>query len=288
MKKNYSLLISTLVAIVILSGCYDTETIESERGKPFEVVRDSDDPLDHYIYEFYKKYNTIIKYDYEILEWKWDWNELRDWTVIYQTDRDVLLDAAKTFEQKFVNTYPDKFMKDFLPHTVFLAKTLTDNFNYDYNIEVACAYKHLTLGCIKDDFDTWDDTKKTQWAAKIHQKYWSQWMVRLGYLVVPESFYEVSASYYNKNWGKGYDEPTDMCEMGFWTDRFGNINPSSKWVWPPEQIDDWKQFVSVIMAHNKQQLDEKMKGYPLLKTKADIVIKYFKDNYDLDIQTLSE
>ena len=94
----------------MFSSCYKDEDIDGKIPEPKYKVEDSDDPVDHYIYEFNQQYGNYILYEYQEVDYKWNMNTLLDVTLVKQKERPILNEGIQYMKQVLFDDYSDEFI----------------------------------------------------------------------------------------------------------------------------------------------------------------------------------
>jgi len=95
--------------LLLLPSCYQEEDIEAVKGTPRYIIEDSSDPLDHEIYEIFRRTGVYVLYDYTLYDYLWDLGSLNNSTnrLTLQTDRTVLLEGVKYLKKVLMDFYSD-------------------------------------------------------------------------------------------------------------------------------------------------------------------------------------
>ncbi|MCT4647730.1 MAG: hypothetical protein N4A74_22265 [Carboxylicivirga sp.] len=285
MNKIHILLICTLFPLLHVS-CYEEEILNVEPGKPLYEVKDSDDPLDHQIYDLYKRFNTIIRYDFDDQEVKY--NVVKSLTaddisgiVELQEDKAILLDGVEFVEQIFLTTYSGLIDNSWLPFKILLAKKINEENEWvglRENLDAYAGINILVVGNITSDLKELSSAQIKKAKEAIHGNFWGVYLFKNERIQIPESFFEVSD-------GKYGDSTDDPNAEGFWY-----INDVFE-VWGnygPDRDMDVRQFFGKIITTPYEDLKEILEANPKLKTKYTILVNHMKSEYDLDIQAIGD
>lgn len=293
---KYIIILGILLAFS-LSGCYDEDTITSELGIDNLKPIDSNDPVDHYIYEFYTKYGTYIHYTYDTVNYQWDFSELRD-DIFYteQKDKDVLLKGLQYMETVFANLYTEEFKKNHFPVKILLAKSIDEDGYYgDKNIIADYSTPFLGLGRIQEGIEDTSEEDLQEAKFKINYKFWHGYLMANGKIQIPDAFFEVSREFHSQNLRlivTTSDIDPDPSRLnphnfGFFFNRQRFDYTSGKYYWAPSREEDVEQFFEMILSHTKTELDEIMEDSQKLQDKYTILTNYIKETFNFDIQAVA-
>lgn len=292
--KNIYLPIVILLTSIVLGGCYkhDGKIYPSEESV-ITVPEDSKDPLDHFIYEFYKNYNTIISYKYSTDDYQWEVNERSDNIYVLQTDKYALDKGVEYLRKVFLDTYNDEFKKNYFPPTIFLSKQINIEKGWNSMEDVVSyyGYSHLAIGRIKLDIENLTTEELKEAKANINADFWGGYLLKNKMLDIPAAFYDISAEYYNSNLlrlpensGKTKSE-VDIRDYGFLAEAPG-WEGWSGYLFAPKKDIDVINFIKFITTHTAEEAEVFMDGFERLQTKYNILINYIKKDFGIDLQEI--
>lgn len=288
--KNIKYLI-ILLMITTLCSCYkDDKVVATQISYPDAPVDNPNDYVDHYIYETYKSTNTIIKYQYDTMEYRYNFKYSYH-NFVPQEDKTLLENGLKYYDTVFANLYTEEFKKLHFPPLVFLADSLNIyNVSGGGNILDEISYsnsKYLAIGRIREGLDK---QQLIVAKGKINSDFW-KYLFTTGKFIIPESFIFITEELNGKNLSnvdKDLDdyENADLREYGFWSYDPATLDVEGEYFMLPEIEADIAQFVFFITTHNQAEMDELMEGFPLIKEKYLILIDYVKSKSGINLQEI--
>ncbi len=293
MKNIYLPII--LLATILLSGCYKHDDINSSsEEKIIAVPEDSKDPLDKFIYEFYKNYNSVIYYNYVQDDYQWNMDKRNDNIYTPQKDKYMLDEGIVYLKKVFLDAYDDEFKKNHFPPAIFLAQRI-DVDEDAVQIEDATSYygiSHLAIGKIRNGIENLSNEELIEAKASINADFWGGYLFKCGKINIPDAFYDISKKYYqtnllrlSENSGKAKSE-IDIRSYGFWQE-----DPSWAWggdsyMFTPKKHDDIISFVKLITTHTAEEMDALLGDFSRLREKYNILTKYVKEDFGVDLQEI--
>jgi hypothetical protein len=298
--------ISLLIAALILTSCYREEEIQAELGLPRYTIEDSDDPLDHAIYEMYRTTGMYILYNYELNDYLWDLGSLYNSSnrLIMQTDRTVLLDGLHYLDAVLFDIYPVDFQKKYFPLKIFLADTINmDGSSTQKDLLCGSGREYLAVGKIRADGIPTTDAELLVATGRLSAYLWA-YIIKNGTLVIPPAFAEISRAFYGKNYKAVKAEqqgttagnipyPTldQLMDEGFWAvdpNNTLNFPVGGNYAMMPPYEGDIFQFVEAIVTHTEAEMIALMDGHEKLKAKYDILVQAIKEQCDIDLQAIGK
>lgn len=288
--KKYIILFLSIMAIY---GCYKSDTVTSELGTNPIKLKPSEDKLDNLIYEFYQSSNSVILYNYNVVDYKWNWKRSFD-TLIIQTNRDYLFNGVKYLNKIFGDLYTKEFKQKNFPPEIFLA----DSVNYkgiQKVLDEICLVgnKHLEIGRIRDGIDKLSNEDLLKAKGEINGYFWGKYMFNNKKIVIPESFFEVGKDKYSQNLlytgvfpenaGKKFED-IEIRDYGFWSIDPKTSNDNYKMT-PKKDVDVY-QYISIITTTDYETLKPILDRFPKLKMKYTILVNYIRDKFNIDIQEI--
>jgi len=305
--------------LLLLPSCYQEEDIEAVKGTPRYIIEDSSDPLDHEIYEIFRRTGVYVLYDYTLYDYLWDLGSLNNSTnrLTLQTDRTVLLEGVKYLKKVLMDFYSDDFMQKFFPLKIFLAANI-DNASTSAveDLESGAGREYLALGKIRagEIPSTAEGLLKAK--GELNAYLWSNVMIKNGLLTLPEAFEEVSSALYTKNFGyaKGYTTdnplwyPTDaeLMAEGFWdVDPYNSLNnPYPRILDPitgrpvtatgapatynmmPNYVNDLNMWIAKITTMSREEILAIIGNYEKMMFKYNILINSVQEQLGFDLQAV--
>jgi len=291
-KKNRYITAIVFCLAIGLSSCYNEDSISSELGIDDLKPVDSSEPLDHYIYEFYNQYGSYITYEYDTLDYQWDFSTKKEVTFAQQKDKEILFRGIQHVENVLFGLYSEDFKKQYLPTKIMLADSINEpgsRGKLDKFSESGTAY--IAVGKIRDGIVNINDEDFNQSKAAINYNFWMGYLRANDKLIIPSSFYKPSEGYYHVNL-KTLSENEDNSKIdiknyGFWADKDGKPN-GGYYFWTPDEEVDVEQFFEKILSHTKEEMTAMMEGYPKLQDKYNILINHIQKEFDFDIQSIGD
>lgn len=296
MTKNRTLFIIFILLAFAFAGCYDEENITSELGIDNLKPKDSSEPVDHYIYEFYNKYGSYIKYSYDTLEYQWEFNNIKEIVYTEQEDKDIQLKGLEYMEKVFSNLYSEEFKKNHFPVKILLAKSIDEaGWWGDKNIISDYGTPFLSIGRIKEGIETTSDEDIKKAKTKINYNFWHGYLMANSKINIPEEFFLINSEFHSQNLRlmvTTSDIDPDPSKLnphnfGFFFNRQRYEYTSGKYYWAPSRDEDVEQFFEMILSHTKTELDEIMADSQKLQDKYVIFTNYIKNTFGFDIQTVA-
>ena len=297
-------MIILFVAVIMFESCRkdDNPSIPSEKTDTRYALPQGNAPFDQTILDFFNEYNTYILYKFSTVDFNYQFSynlaspptgltSAKTGPVVMRTADSIAITAGLEFmDQYWFSFYPDVFKKRYLPQKILLAglvyNTRWSSPIYDtprvnpVTIPIEGA-DHITLPKIDTAFITLPLANKLLLKAQLNKMFLKQLMYPAvstmpNKINAPVEFFKVS------DYNLSSLTTTTKYRNGF----FGNGTSKS-----PTQYDDLMTFLDTICAKSKAQLD----AYALhpsndqlgmVKRKYDILINYFKNNYNVDIQAI--
>lgn len=271
------------MAALALTSCYHEKDITAEIGEPQYVIEDSDDPVDHFRYEFYQNYGVYILYDYSELDYRWNLNnpdllEDDDCNFIRQKDKAALSLGIDYLEKTLFQFYDDGFKQKYFPIKILLADTII-NWAYGGSKDeiVYTGRNYIAFGQIRKDLEKLTDEQLKERRGIIHGKLWANNIYSNGLIEIPQEFFEPGLEYYGKTIGVD----ADPRAFGFWIGKkSGNATMA------PSQSEDVESFFRMITSHTQAEMEAEMADYELLKNKYEILLNCLNTKYQIDLQSI--
>lgn len=293
------------------SSCYKDDKIDAVKGEPRYVIEDSDDPLDHAIYEIFAATGVYVLYEYEPEDYLWDLGSLYNSSNVLtpQTDREVLLQGVEYLRKVLMDSYPDEFMQKYFPLKIFLAERIDiGTAAATQDVESAVGREYIAVGRIRDGGipSTAEELLKAK--GDLNAYLWSNVMIKNKLLTLPASFAAVSEKFYGANFGfikaneTGIDDywyPTDaeLMEEGFWdVDPYNTMNtyprvldpetgrPDDRYNIMPKYVNDLNMWIGKITTTTREEIMPLIVGYEKMLLKYNILVNSVKDQLGFDLQ----
>ena len=296
MKHIY--LLSLIIASLLFS-CDDEDNlyVELEKGK-YYIDENPKGEVQKYIYDFYKKYNSIILTNPDTSDYRYNFTSINRILIeppvkknIYKeelTDEEnqLLMKGFDFIKEVFFDLYNDEFKKDFFPTTIQLGniiKKWEENSTDTIKIPAYSSYNFIAISGINKNLSTMSAKEKMAYKAKINTEFWYSYLVMgVNKLNIPNSFYEVSKEYYNS-------EEIDSDWEGDWEKSYNNgFVIGTYWGYYPLEKQDIISYFEFIFKTNKNDLDNMLSKYPKIKLKYEILRNTILKEFNFDIHEINK
>ena len=288
-------LIFIVLSLVLWSSCYDEDALVQTEASEFNyTLPQGDHDYDTEIVDWYNRCGFYILYKFEPRDIYWS---IRKWletgTTELSGDKFVANPADEAyvgrlfdvFERRFLNFYPDTMLRRCMPLKVLLCS----DFHEDYwgtpvERDFRFGLDFMALNGASENFQT-----KTPHQIDLMKDTMNlSFMYRLTEnkkITISEGFLSVS-SYQEKSVSKE--------EMYGW----GYLTSTS---YPKDKDKDWREYLQAIIKNPydylkaepadddtsfKGILHEKKDTSKKIRQKYDILIRYFKSEYGVDLQAI--
>jgi len=275
-------------------GCYDSDNVSSELAENKLDPKPSSDPLDQSIYEFFETSNSTISYQYDTLEYQWNFNRNHNIYVL-QENREYLLNGVKFINKVFGDAYSEDFKKKHFPPRIFLADSLNigDLYSKILDMVSTSGNNHIAIGRIRENLENLSIADLTLYKADINATFWGGYLYNNDKLHIPDAFFDVCKDRYDANFKyagafpefKGLDrDEIDTKLVGFW-----GANPATTDDWyymsPTESVDIY-QYIFKITSTDIGIIQPILDTYPKMKEKYTILTEYIKKDFGIDLQEI--
>jgi hypothetical protein len=308
--KHYIIL--PAIALLLLASCYREDNLHAGPGTPRYLIEESDDPLDHAIYDIYQRTGVYVLYRYELNDYLWDLGSLTNSNnrLTPQTDRDVLLQGLAYLDKILFSIYPDTFQKSFFPLKILLADSIDlASTTAREDLISGSGRDYLAIGRLRAGGIPSTPAELVTATGTLNAYLWANTIVKNRLLVLPAAFAEMSSAFYGANYRyvKGQQQgvaataipyPTreQLMDEGFWDiDQFNTMNfpvqnPNTgaynTYAMMPSYEGDIFQFVQVITTHGADELAALMEGHDKLRAKYDILIQSIQEQCGINLQDI--
>ena len=277
----------------MFSSCYKDEDIDGKIPEPKYKVEDSDDPVDHYIYEFNQQYGNYILYEYQEVDYRWNMNTLLDVTLVKQKEQPILNEGIQYMKQVLFDDYSDEFKKKYFPFKILIADSVqvakSGSVSKDESAEGGLSF--LAVGKIRSGISTIASDSLLKLKGEVQATLWARFLYNNEMLQLPEAFWSISDEYYGVNLktidGNSSLKPDEINakKYGFW-DRNRAADSGVSYCMAPDKTLDIYQFIQMIVTHTADEMKELMEGHDKLKDKYYLLINQVRDVYGVDIQAI--
>jgi len=260
--------------------------------------------FDTAILNFFHTYDTYILYKFSDIDFNYQFsfnlatppvgslNATIGPVVIRGGDSIAIQSALDFMNQYWFSFYPDDFKKKYLPQKILLAGAVY-NTRYTYSTKIYDTPRvnpyvipiegsdHITLPKIDTAFNTYPLASKLLLKGQLNRLFLKHLMYPLissipSPVPPPAEFFKVS------NYSQGNITSAQRYKYGFDTIPLGRA---------PTPIVDILAFLDTICAKPKAALDAymlnpKVDSLGLTRRKYDLLVNYFKTNYNVDIQAI--
>lgn len=293
---KYIYLLSLIIAS-LLFACDDDENIsvELDNGK-YYIGDNPKGEVQKYIYNFYKKYNSIILTNPDTTDYRYNFTSMNKVVMkpavsknlykeeLSSEENKYLMDGFKFLEEELLSQYDDDFKKEYLPTTIQLADVIkTWNQGWDtIQPKVLASYNFIAIAGINDEISDLTEEQKAEYKRQFNYQLWYNYLLHgVGKLNIPKNFYAVSKEYY----GTEYED----------SDRMGDYEISHTYgflvgtQWGEFTVDykDLISYLEFIFLKDRSELNDLMENYPKIKLKYNILRDAILDDFNVDISTLN-
>ncbi|WP_430815966.1 hypothetical protein [Carboxylicivirga sp. RSCT41] len=298
MKLYFKYILLFVGMSVLFTACYKEDDIVAELAEDEKRPEPSDDPVDGYIYDFFKNYETYVFYNYDTLDYQWEFMDNHEVVFVEQSDRLLLEEGVNLLEAIFAGLYPDDFKKKHFPPYIFLADSINQTI-YDGELNLASfkGTSFVALGRIGDNIADYTEEEIQEMKLSINLDLWRGYFVLNDKFKIPAEFGQVSEEYYGLNMldhtGVDWWEDIDFYEYGFWK---GYGKPIYWWYpsWlsdpyysPNDVNEDLDAYFEMIFTHTESELLAMIDGYPKMKAKYNILMEYVENNYGFNLHDVA-
>ena len=264
MKK----LILLICMLAGMSSCYHEDAlIVPEQPDKYNILTDDpSDPTQHFIYQFYQKYQAVIITNPTEADYKFNFTANNGIKITAPEQKQEIIDEGIEFLQKvLLNLYSDSFLKKNLPFSILLSE----------EVRMASYGETTIMNC-----------------------YASSSFIALGNVVrglftISDAFYEASEEVepklYDPNWYRF--KGTDPNEIDFY--KYGVITysensyidedwPDFNSIYAPLKSEDLAQWMNFVFEKTPAEIQEICDKYPVMKKKYDVIREAMLENgFDL-------
>ena len=272
-KYRYLLIV---VLSILLCNC----TKEDDIYAPIEVnkYKLSDSPdgeLQKYIYDFQKKYNSLIIVNPDSTDYKYNFTSTNTVDVtpalaknLYKDDitdeeNATLLYGVKFLDEIFFSAYSEDFKSKYLPVTILLGNKIEERYlqgtvTKTRESNAYASYNLIAVSKIDKNLESITEEEKQVFKNELHASYWYSYLYSSrDFLKIPDAFYAPSEDFYGKmEWMPSpMSDLTMLYEQGFIdVDPYWWV-PSSYYepAFYPGKVQDVKLYIDYIFSHKKNR-----------------------------------
>ena len=280
--KNIFIILSL---ILIMSSCYKEDPIVVAPEQPrIDLSDNPNDPVQHYIYTLYNKYDMLLITDPKVVDYKFNFKEYNRIIVTPPSqDPAVLIPAVEFLKKNFFDGYSDDFIKKYFPFNVILAKNIT-NSNGEGDYVCFASTNFVAISHITDDFGSTSEEELLKMRGQVNGAFLGSLSTTRGLLVIPEEFDQISKKYGNTLW----TEPEDNSPL--YEEGFTSFDPEmidwGMYAFPSTTDDDRKFWLEWICMTPMSEIQSICASYPKMQQKFDILSAALK-KIGLDVNDLA-
>ncbi len=266
-----------------VTSCYKEDPLTPDESVPQYVIEDSDDPGQHYLYEFCQNTGVYILSEYEDVDYMWNVNSESSYTLT-RMDPAILDDAVEYLRSVLTNLYGTGFAGKYFPYKILLADTIESNYFED----AVCGYgrSYLAVGRLRSDvLSGMTPAQILENLGAINGMLWGNFIYANNLITVPENFFTPSQDYYGQNVTNVFpdDDPeTAIKKTGMW-----KFDPTGVYdTMLPDEEGDVAGFVETILTHTEEEIKAEMEGFDILLVKYNALIDAVKDACGIDLQEI--
>ena len=276
MKTIRTLLI--LLGLFLCVACNkDDEAGEITSMRPEYNLPQGKSEADAKILDIYNKYGSYIVYEYTDLDFYYEIENNYIYTLPNPKDVNSMMELL---DETWLQFYSDKFLKKYLPYTIFL----TDSLRYDeWEEPIVTGTTSMAIAQCNANIKTMTSDAKNEFKTFIQMIAWYHWIGNSNFKG-PESFYKVS-TYDKAADTENPDSPNYARARGFIAGEMGEWEWSDNVDWETKKLNpqtDFESFIINMVCLTDEQWENDLK-WELVKQKYDILKKYFMDEYQIDI-----
>ena len=294
-----------MIICVVLFGFNACSTEDDIHAKVedgwYNLEDDPSDPVQHYIYQFYRDYQTIIIKDPEVEDYRYNFRKRNNIRIVAPTQEAVLLEKGLDMvKDVFIDIYPDGFKKDYFPYSIIMADSILFLGMEDQipSYHGFASTNFVAIAGIRSEMSGYTDSDVRKIRGEVNAKFWNDYLSAIkNVFVVPDDFYEVSKKFYGQSdwdWDVVYTpDDVDWHEMGFISYDPGNTSFDDDpvwggwWIQAPNKSIDISQWLEFVFGTTMEEREALLEEYPLMKKKYEILQGAMKKCGGFDISKLN-
>lgn len=288
MMKRVNIVITALL-LGLLAACNLTSNqpcLDAELGKPRFDIKDSDDPVDHKIYEIMR--NTGIQVVYEYLERDYLWNlgaaaSPRFDTLIKVKERPDLAATLDYLDKALLSHYPESFLRKYVPVYIFVADSVY-NTSRKRLFPAYLGRNYLAVGdCDAERLATFTPAQLKERRGILNGLVW-EFITSHALVEMPDEFFKPSEEYYEMRVKQSDDKEFDARKYGFWTTDLTAMKYTDDM--GPDRATDVNHFVKAITSMSQTEIEQAMTGFPLMQAKYNVLTGFVRNELGIDLQAI--
>lgn len=297
MMKKLILLISLLAG---MSSCYNEDALViPDQPDKYNILKDDpSDPTQHFRYQFYQKYQTIVITNPTEADYRFNFTSNNGIKITAPEQSKEVIDEGVDFLQRvLLDLYSDDFLKKNLPFSILLAEEVRmDSYGETTILNCHASSSFIALGNVNSALKNMSEEDFLTVKADVNASFWAKYMSQVrGLFTIPDSFYEASEEVEPGiyNWFYlGYDATpynTDFYHYGLISYDPENSfvdeeDPDFPWysLYAPSKTTDLSQWMNFVFLKTPTEIQEICDKYPVMKKKYDIIREAMLENgFDL-------
>lgn len=245
--------------------------------KPAYSLPQGNHPYDQQIVDFYNTYGCYILYKFSETDFKWDITKNLSYQAA-QGDENYIEQSLTALDKYLFSTYPKAFLKIALPYKILLSSSIKEVNNsgvIDVPVNSISTVSHFAFGRAGSSLTTMTENELKVLKMDLHQAFWSQ-AIAFNKVTLPPAF--VAATNYDNvyPWTKAL-YGVFMADGDFSTNLYG----------------DFLGYINACVSKTPQELEQSLflpQNDPAGKyrLKYNMIIKYYKQVYNIDLQTIAK
>ena len=277
--------------LLLLLSCHDEDTIKAElQAGKYVITDDPNDPVQHFIYNFYQKYGVVILTNPDSSDYVYNFDKPNLIRVTPpKQDKQLLETGLQYLSEVFFDIYDDSFKKSYFPFTVQMADQIS-GFVIDW-YEPQNIYANtglIVVANINEELSSLDEETKHINRGEINAALWCNHLLPREAWRVRSAFYEPSKDYYDEFAFDSYTVEEGIIEAreaGFisFDPNSDTEDPEDCFLYIPSKETDVLLFIQFIFSSTQEEVEELMEEYPIIEEKYKILQASIKEYMNIDI-----
>lgn len=314
--KIEKLIITAFAVLALCSSCGGDVELgeETPLAPPYTLPERGESEAGDRIIDFFEKYTTFLLYDFTQADFQWETvSSGLKYEAVYG-DPQYLGDMIDFLDEVWLDFYSDKFKQEKFPFKIYLTDSIAQRPRWEgqpttYHKALARDNAVAVAGMNKD-LKTMSAEDKRIYKDEVNRNFIT-FLLNSNKLEVPAEFYAVSDYTKFATWSETRNNPDILRTYGYLPnlDNEHIYNMASDWAtssWAMQNAgsSDLKAYLQNMMMHGKdfptlndgrytwdyylQKNEDGTYKFPLIKQKYDILQKYFKDEFDMDLAAIGQ
>lgn len=295
--KKLILLISLLAG---MSSCYNEDALViPDQPDKYNILKDDpSDPTQHFIYQFYQNFQTVIIVNPTIADYKFNFTADNGINITApDQDKAVIDEGLKFLQRALLDLYTDDFLKKNLPFSILLAKQVQmASFGETTIMNCYASGSFVALGNVTSELKNMSQDDFIKVRADVNASFWTTYMSAVrGLFTISEAFYEASEgvepTLYSTNWyyfGNNAPSTIDFYHYGLISydpDRsYVEEDPDYPFysLYAPSKETDLAQWMTFVFAKTPAEIEKICTDYPVMRKKYEVIREAMLENgFDL-------